>query len=384
VTETDWLSARIHSSERGVAAGFDLAAGQVLAVLGPNGAGKSTVLEAIAGLAELDGGTVRIGQRTVHDHEAGVSLPVAERGVGLLAQDALLFGSLSVRENVEFGPRSQGRGKDESRRAAEKWLDAVGAGELARKRPRKLSGGQARRVAIARALAAEPDVLLLDEPFAALDVAVAATIRSMLRTLLAERAAERGGRAATVLVTHDVVDVLTLADQVLVLDNGMVVDAGPVDRALRAPRSPFTADLAGTNMLTGTADRAAEAGTATPVGLRTAAGAQVTGTGLHTLTPGDAVTAVFAPGAVTVRRPDDAGTGADSTGAPADGGLAVTVVAVEARGETVRIRAEHGEGTESGPLLADVPLAEAGALSARLGDRLVFHPDPEAVTVYPR
>src|SRR5699024_5110617 len=134
------------------------------------------VLEAIAGLAELDGGTVRIGGRTVYDREAGIALPVAERGVGLLAQDALLFGSLSVRENVEFGPRSQGRGKDESRRAAERWLEAVGAGDLARKRPRSLSGGQARRVAIARALAAEPDVLLLDEPFAALDVAVAATI----------------------------------------------------------------------------------------------------------------------------------------------------------------------------------------------------------------
>src|SRR5699024_4349314 len=158
-----WLAVDATVVERGFQASLRVAPGEVVAVLGPNGAGKSTLLSVVAGLVRPDVGRVRAGDRVLLDTEAGVDVPVAQRRVGLLAQDALLFGSLSVSENVEFGPRSQGIGTAESARIAERWLAEVGAADLARRRPRKLSGGQAQRVSIARALAAGPEVLLLDE-----------------------------------------------------------------------------------------------------------------------------------------------------------------------------------------------------------------------------
>jgi molybdate transport system ATP-binding protein len=137
------------------------------------------------------------------------------RRIALLAQDPLLFPHLDVADNVAFGPRSQGRSRAQAARAAAGWLEQVDATELADRRPAQLSGGQAQRVAIARALAAEPDLLLLDEPMAALDVAVAPALRQMLKRVLAGQSA--------VVVTHDVLDALLLADRVYVLDGGRVV-----------------------------------------------------------------------------------------------------------------------------------------------------------------
>lgn len=248
-----WLSVDAVVVERAFDVRLQVAPGEVVAVLGPNGAGKSTLLSVIAGLIRPDSGRVRAGERMLLDTEAGTDVPVADRHVGMLAQDALLFNSLSVAENVEFGPRSQGLGKEESAAVARRGLAEVGAQDLAHRKPRKLSGGQEQRVAIARALAAGPQVLLLDEPMGSLDVAVAARVRSMLRRVLHERAETAGSAGAAVIVTHDVVDALTLADRIVVLDNGVVVDEGPVDRVLRAPRSAFAADLAGTNMVGGRA-----------------------------------------------------------------------------------------------------------------------------------
>ena len=152
---------------------FDVAAGEVLAVLGPNGAGKSTALHVIAGLLRPDTGVVRVGGRTLTDTAAGIQVATHDRRVGLLLQDPLLFPHLSVQANVEFAPRSRGAGRARARAAAERWLGEVGVSDLAGRKPGQLSGGQAQRVAIARALAAEPEVLLLDEPLAGLDVAVA-------------------------------------------------------------------------------------------------------------------------------------------------------------------------------------------------------------------
>src|ERR1700736_3085146 len=215
---------------RGTDLEFDVAAGEVLALLGPNGAGKSTALHVIAGLVRPDRGVVRVGQHVLTDTAAGVHVATHDRRVGLLLQDPLLFPHLSVTGNVAFAPRS-------SRAVAAHWLAEVDAAELGDRRPSQLSRGQAQRVALARALAAEPDVLLLDEPLAGLDVAAATTMRKLLRGVLA-----RAGRSA-VLITHDLLDVLTLADRVLILESGMVAETGSAAAVLAAPRIHCRAGL---------------------------------------------------------------------------------------------------------------------------------------------
>ena len=159
------------------------------------------------------------------------------RRTALLGQDALLFPHLDALENVAFGPRSRGTSRSTARADAQRWLDEVGVGDLADRRPRQLSGGQAQRVAVARALAADPRVLLLDEPMAALDVAVQPALRQVLRRVLADRTA--------IVVTHDPLDALLLADRVVVLESGRVVEEGPSRDVLARPRSAFAGRLAG-------------------------------------------------------------------------------------------------------------------------------------------
>ncbi len=149
-------------------------------------------------------------------------MPPHDRKVALLAQEPLLFPHLGVLDNVAFGPRSGGARRRTAHEAARRWLDEVDVADLADRKPGQLSGGQAQRVAVARALAAEPRLLLLDEPLAALDVAVAPALRQTLRRVLADR--------TVVLVTHDVLDALLLADRVVVLEGGRVVESGPTHR----------------------------------------------------------------------------------------------------------------------------------------------------------
>ena len=210
-------------SDRQMDVEFSVAAGEVLAVLGPNGAGKSTALHVIAGLIRPDDGVVRLGDRVLTDTTAGVDVATHDRRVGLLLQDPLLFPHMNVAANVAFGPHSRPRwfrafGSDRAQEKAMalRWLRVVDAENLADRKPRQLSGGQAQRVAIARALAAEPDVLLLDEPLTGLDVAAAAAIRAVLRDVVT-----RTG-CAVILITHDLLDVFSLADRVLVLESGKV------------------------------------------------------------------------------------------------------------------------------------------------------------------
>ncbi|MGH3967385.1 MAG: sulfate/molybdate ABC transporter ATP-binding protein, partial [Mycobacterium sp.] len=286
------LQLRAVVADRGVDVQFSVSAGEVLAVLGPNGAGKSTALHVIAGLVRPDTGRVRLGERMLTGTETGLHVPTHRRRVGLLLQDPLLFPHLSVAANVAFGPHSRRRrwwaepGGD--RAAALHWLREVDAEQLADRRPRQLSGGQAQRVAIARALAAEPDVLLLDEPLAGLDVAAAAAIRAVLRKVVAS-----DGRA-TVLVTHDLLDVVTLADRVLVLEAGKVAEVGAVADVLAAPRSHFGARIAGVNLVSGTID--------VDGALRSSSGCRWHGMPAGELATGQPAVAVFAPAAVAVDR----------------------------------------------------------------------------------
>ncbi len=219
-----------------VAIDLDVAPGRTLALFGPNGAGKSTVLAAIAGLLPLEAGRLRLGDRVLADASSGRVLAPEARRVGVVFQDYLLFGHLTVRDNVAFASRMAGASRRASREAADRWLERVGAGGLAARHPLALSGGQQQRVAVARALAAEPDVLLLDEPLSALDVEV----RVDLRRELADHV--RGFAGPTILVTHSLADA-AIADEVAVLEQGVVTQRGTLDDLRRAPATPYVERL---------------------------------------------------------------------------------------------------------------------------------------------
>jgi molybdate transport system ATP-binding protein len=223
-----------------------VADGEVLAVLGPNGAGKSTLLRVLAGLLRPDGGRVAV-DGTVWDGD-GTQLPAHRRPLGVVFQDALLFPHLTVAENIEFGLRIRGVRTAERRAAATAWLDRVGLDGLGARRPAQLSGGQAQRAALARALVGDPALLLLDEPLSALDARTRLVIRAELRRHLAAFA------GSTVLVTHDPVDAMALADRVVVVEEGQVVQTGTPDEVNRRPRTDYVARLAGLSLLPGTGE----------------------------------------------------------------------------------------------------------------------------------
>ncbi|WP_121255630.1 ABC transporter ATP-binding protein [Nocardioides ferulae] len=231
------LRARVEVPGRLVAE-LEAAPGSVTAVIGPNGAGKSTLLAALAGLVGVRG-TVEMGGESWTDPPR----PVRRRRVGMVFQDQALFPHLDALDNVAFGLRSRGLPRRAAAARARPWLDRLGVGDLAGRRPAELSGGQAQRVAIARALASDPVLLLLDEPFAGLDVGVASSLRVELARHLSSYA------GVTLLVTHDALDALTLADQVLVLDEGRVAQLGEPHEVAARPRTPHVARLVGLNVL---------------------------------------------------------------------------------------------------------------------------------------
>ncbi len=188
-----------------------------VALYGPSGSGKSLTLQGVAGLLPVRAGQVRLNGRTLLDTAAGVDLPPEARRVGYLFQQYALFPHLSVRDNIAFGLTSWRRRLAPADAArVDETIDAFGLGALARSRPATLSGGQQQRVALARALACQPEVLLLDEPFAALHTTLRRQLREELRTLR-----QRLGIPA-LIVSHDPEDVVALADEVFVLDGGCV------------------------------------------------------------------------------------------------------------------------------------------------------------------
>jgi molybdate transport system ATP-binding protein len=357
------LDLRAVVAERNVDVQFWVSAGEVLAVLGPNGAGKSTALHVIAGLVRPDAGLVRLGDRVLTDTAAGVNVATHRRRVGLLLQDPLLFPHLSVAANVAFGLHSRRRGfravHARDRESALHWLREVDAEQLADRRPRQLSGGQAQRVAIARALAAEPDMLLLDEPLAGLDVAAAAAIRAVLRTVVNQE------RRAVILITHDLLDVFTLADRVMIMESGRIAEIGSAAEVLAAPRSHFGARIAGVNLVNGTigADGA----------LHSSSGARWQGTPAERLTAGQEAIAVCSPAAVAVSRDQPEGSPRNA--------VAVTVAELDGRGRTVRV---HGENQPDGApgLAADITVDAAAQLRLTPGERVWFSAKAQQVTLY--
>lgn len=346
--------------------------GQVVAVLGRNGAGKSTLLELLAGTLAPSSGAATIGGQDV------TGLPPHRRKVAMLSQDALLFPHLSVLDNVAFAPRAAGMRRGAAEELAREWLGAVDAAQFAARRPAQLSGGQAQRVAIARALAAEPDVLLLDEPFAALDVAVAPQLRALLREVVQ-------GRTALV-VTHDLVDVVTLADRAVVLENGRLVEDRMVRDLVQSPRSGFAAELAGRVLLEGTLT-----GELAP---------SVGGSVDHVVRRGDAVVLATPLGPVAGVWDEDAQTGPGQPAValvdPAAVGIhpdqphgsprnswPVEVVGLEPRAGQLRVVA-HGAVTQAAGvrLAADITPAAAADLAIGPGQRLWFVVKAQQVRVY--
>ncbi|WP_316316405.1 ABC transporter ATP-binding protein [Clavibacter michiganensis] len=221
-------------------------AGSTTAVVGPNGAGKSPLLRALAGLAPLTAGRVALDGGVLEDPGGGAArIPAEGRGIGVVFQDHLLFPHLSALQNVAFGPRAHGVAPAVADGRARALLDRHGIAHLADRRPAALSGGQSQRVALARALVLEPSLLLLDEPMAALD----AGTRLDVRELLADELLRFGG--AAVLVTHDPVDALALADRIQVLEDGRQVQEGAPAEVAARPATAYVARLVGMNRLTG-------------------------------------------------------------------------------------------------------------------------------------
>lgn len=336
-----------------LAVALDAAPGEVVAVVGPNGAGKSTLLKVVAGLQPVDRGTVALAGQTVVDTDGGVDVPPEGRGVGVVFQDYLLFDHMSVRENVAFGPRSTGTPRKDARRRADEWLDRVGLADLGDRRPDRLSGGQRQRVALARALATDPRCLLLDEPLSALDAETRADVRRQLGRHLADFA------GPVLLVTHEPIEALALADRLVVLEDGRVTQSGPPADVARHPRSEWVARLVGVNLLAG---RCADGHVAVDAG-----GQVVVPAG----SPGGDVLLTVPPQAISLHadRP---------SGSPRNVWSAV-VEELEVVGDRVRVQLDGPP-----PLVAEVTAAALAELRLAAGARVWVSFKASEVAVYRR
>jgi molybdate transport system ATP-binding protein len=323
-----------------VSAAFDAQEGETLALLGPNGSGKSTVVETLAGLLEPDEGRVTLD---------GVGLtesPPARRPLGVVFQDLRLFPHLSALDNVAFPLRAGKVQRAEARTRARSALQRVGADEHAAARPTDLSGGERQRVALARALVTEPRLLLLDEPLSALDV----RSRRELRTLLRETLASFDG--VRILVTHDPVEAMTLADKIVILEDGAVTHNATPAEIRNAPRTAYAAELVGLNLFSGALQRL-EPGTGS---IDSEAGAIVVGW------PEDLAERVAVVGLL---RPADVSLHAERPAGSARNVLHGRVELVSVEGERARVRLATAP-----PVTAEITLGSAERLGIREGVEL--------------
>ena len=327
--------------------------GEVLGILGPNGAGKSTMLRTLAGLVPLTAGRVELAGEVIEDPGQGRRLAPQDRRIGMVFQDYRLFPHLSARENVAFGLRSAGTHKAGARAQADGWLARLRLTGLEERRPNELSGGQAQRVALARALCSLPRLLLMDEPLAALDVATRAEVRTELR----EQLARFPGPA--LLVTHDPLDAMALADRLLILENGRVIQDGPASHIARRPASPYVAKLVGLNLFRGTAE----------AGILRVDGGGVLVTGDSSLT-GPAL-AVVRPSSVLLQKTEPKSTSARNVW---PGRLS----SLETVGDRVRASI-----TSTPPLLADITPQAVAEMRLSAGDRIWVSLKATDIDTYP-
>ena len=329
---------------------FEVASGEVVALLGPSGAGKTTILRTLAGLTRLDAGRIAVDSLVYEDTATGTWVPPERRCLGVVFQETLLFPHLNVLDNVAAGLRFTGTRRLIARKRAREWLARLGIEDLASAQPAELSGGQAQRVALARALAPTPRVLLLDEPLSALDVATRADVRRELRHQLASFGGLR------LVVTHDPIDALALADRLVVVEHGRLVQAGSPLEVTARPRSRYVADFVGVNWLHGTA-RGSE------VALDAGGTLVVPDT-----TPGE-VFVVVHPRAVALHRTRPEGSPRNV--------LAGTVVAADDEGTRVRVRL-----AVPFPLVAEVTRAAAAELGLVVGGALWVTIKATEITTY--
>jgi molybdate transport system ATP-binding protein len=360
----------------GLHAAIAVGDGEVLAVLGPNGAGKTTLLRALAGLLPLRAGRIALRggpgdpPLVLDDPDAGVFVPVERRPVGVVFQDHRLFPHLSVRDNVAYPGRISGRGTAAARADADGWLARLGLAELADRRPAQLSGGQAQRVALARALARRPRLLLLDEPMAALDARTRIEVRSELRRHLADH------DGPVVLVTHDPVDALVLADRILVLEGGRIAQQGSAADVARRPATEYVARLVGLNLYPGTLlDPSTHRVLLDEGGTLEAAGADPrdleAGENPPAAAAGAAVLVAVAPSAVAVH-PERPGAGSPRNVWPA------TVVGLEQLADRVRVALDGAP-----PALADITPRSLAELRLEPGREVWLAVKATEVIAYP-
>jgi molybdate transport system ATP-binding protein len=335
------LHAQFTVPERRVAVDLTVPSGSTTAIIGPNGSGKSTVLQVLAGLVEASG-SARLGSRVLFD--AHTFTPAHRRRIAMLAQQPRLFPRMTALGNVEFALRARGA----SVREAPQWLHLVAAADIAARRPAQLSGGQAQRVAIARALAADPEVLLLDEPLVALDAPIASEIRHMLAEVLTGR--------TVVLVTHEILDAALMSDQVVVMVGGDILESGPTSRVMREPRSDFAASMCGLNLLRGVA--AGRQQISTDSGMVTGAGSLIIGT---------QAVACFPPTAVAVYLDPPRGSPRNV--------FRATVTNVTAHGQVVRVNTDL--------VSADLTAAAIADLGLRVGTPVFLTVKATEVRLYP-
>jgi len=305
--------------------------GKLTALLGPSGSGKTTLLRVIAGIDAPDRGRVRFGDTDVTD------LPVRSRGVGFVFQDYALFDHMTVAENVAFGLSVRRAAPAQIEARVRELLGRVQLGGFASRYPKQLSGGQRQRVALARALAPDPRLLLLDEPFGALDARVRAELRGWLRRLHDEL------HLTSVFVTHDQEEALEVADQIVVMSAGKIEQSGAPDDVFDHPASAFVMDfLGGVNILEGCVQ-----------GDRAVFGEFV----LPYSGPSDGRARAYVRGHDLLLRAE-----------PATGdAVPVVVERVRRRGITARVLV-HSE--DHGELTAEVPHRDLAALGAERGTRL--------------
>ena len=307
---------------------FGIEQGGLVALLGPSGSGKTTILRMIAGLEAPDSGEIRIAGSVVND------VPAAKRKIGFVFQNYALFRYMTVFDNIAFGLRVEKRPASEVKRRVGELIELVGLAGMERRYPNELSGGQRQRVAFARALAPEPHLLLLDEPFAAID----AKVRLELRTWLREMITRVG--ITSIFVTHDQNEAIEVADQIIVTNHGRVEQIGTPEEIYRTPATPFTAGFIGQ---TEHLDPARLEGFTLPAGT---------------------VEAIARPEFVSITRPDEPSAFAASS-------LEARVADVKFRGNAVEVVVERGGNRFVGTRSVDAPALARGD-EARLFVRRVF------------
>ncbi|HEV3233532.1 MAG TPA: ABC transporter ATP-binding protein [Candidatus Dormibacteraeota bacterium] len=327
---------------------LELPGGEMVALLGPNGAGKTTLLRVIAGLQSLDHGRLVLDGDILDDPGAGTFVAPERRSVGYLFQDHQLFPHLSVTANVAFGPAA--RRLPDARARAAKWVGRVGLEPQAQARAAQLSGGQSQRAALARALAFDPQVVLLDEPLAAVDASTRAEVRHELKRHL------DGHQGVKLMVTHNPVEAAALGDRIVVLESGRIIDQGVLADIAQRPRSRYIAEMAGVNVWRGRAEGSlVDLGTATLAAPQTHLGA---------------VFAVVHPAAVSLYRKPPSGSPRNVWRGDITG--------IELTAHRARVRIEAGV-----PLVAEVTPAAVADLGLEVGQVTWASFKATEVQVYP-